>query len=148
MRVRILNPKEFWPGLIFVAVGLFAFLHAQQYRVGTLGHMGPGYFPIMLGLLLTVIGAIAVGRSLLVESGETVGTWPIGPTLFLMAGVACFGFLIERAGLVIADVVLLVLVCGTRWRDNLASMLVFIAGLTVASIALFVYALKLPIAVF
>jgi hypothetical protein len=148
MKLRILNPKEFWPGLIFVAVGLFAFLHAQQYRVGTLGHMGPGYFPILLGLLLVAIGVIAVGRSLLIESGETVGAWPIGPTVLLMAGVALFGFLIERAGLVTADVALLILVCGTRWRHNVASMLVFIAGLTLASIGLFVYALKLPIAPF
>jgi hypothetical protein len=148
MKIRILNAKEFWPGVLFVAIGIFAFQYAGQYRIGTLGHMGPGYFPTILGVVLTTIGAISIIRSLLIECSGTIGAWPIGPTFFLMAGVACFGLLIERAGLAIADVVLLAFVCATRWRHNIASMFVFIAALTLASIGLFIYALKLPIAAF
>ena len=58
----IRNPKDFWAGLLFVALGVLAFVLGSDYTLGTAARMGPGYFPRMLGLLLIALGMIIVLR--------------------------------------------------------------------------------------
>jgi hypothetical protein len=68
----IRSAKDFWTGLIYIFFGLSAVLLATDYGMGTAIKMGPGYFPIVLGALLTLIGIIAVGRSF-VGQGASAG---------------------------------------------------------------------------
>ena len=56
MRVR--SPKDFWAGLIFVAIGGGFVLLAQEYRLGDMHRMGPALFPILVGTLLAALGAL------------------------------------------------------------------------------------------
>lgn len=46
MLTRVSSPKDFWTGLIYVALGLSALWFGRDYRFGTAGRMGPGYFRI------------------------------------------------------------------------------------------------------
>ena len=50
--MRIRSPKDFWAGLIFIAIGGGFILLAQQYRLGDLHRMGPAMFPTLVGALL------------------------------------------------------------------------------------------------
>ena len=43
--MRIRSPKDFWAGLIFIAIGGGFILLAQQYRLGDLHRMGPAHVP-------------------------------------------------------------------------------------------------------
>ena len=60
----IRNPKDFWSGVIFVAIGLFAIVYGSKYTLGSAARMGPGYFPRILGILLILLGTILAVRAL------------------------------------------------------------------------------------
>ena len=65
--MRIRAPKDFWSGLMFCGFAVAAILAARGYSLGTAGKMGPGYFPLLLGGVLGVLGLILVGRSLALD---------------------------------------------------------------------------------
>ena len=69
--MRIRAPKDFWSGVMFCGFAAVALLAARGYSLGTAGKMGPGYFPLLLGVVLGGLGLILVGRSLVLD-GEPV----------------------------------------------------------------------------
>jgi hypothetical protein len=65
--VKIKNPKDFWSGVMFVGVGAFFLIWAvANYQMGTAVRMGPAYFPVLLGGLLAVLGAIVLMGSFVI----------------------------------------------------------------------------------
>jgi len=62
--MQIRNGKDFWAGLMFVGFGLGFMLIAFNYSMGTAGRMGPAYFPVVLGGLLALLGAVIFLRAL------------------------------------------------------------------------------------
>src|SRR5437763_1164295 len=71
--MKIRSPKDFWSGLIFVAMGVAFVALASQYRMGDLHRMGPGLFPTMVGGLLAALGAIVAARSLVSSARWSAG---------------------------------------------------------------------------
>ena len=142
--MRIRSPKDFWAGLIFIAIGGGFILLAQQYRLGDLHRMGPAMFPTLVGALLAGLGAVITLRSLLFD-GEPVPRFyarPIGISLF---AIVLFGIALQRLGL-IAAVAVLVLVGAYASRDvrpweNLALAAIMI----LFSVGVFVWLLGLPL---
>ena len=65
--MRIRSPKDFWAGLIFVAIGTGFILLALQYRIGDFHRMGPAMFPTLVGALLAALGAIIALRALALD---------------------------------------------------------------------------------
>ena len=57
LRGRIHNKKDVAAGLLFVAIGAATIIGASDYPRGTIRSIGPGYFPIMLGIVLALPGA-------------------------------------------------------------------------------------------
>ena len=51
------------------AGGAFA-IGATSYSIGDGARMGPGYFPLMLGILLAILGAAVLFQSLVVETAD------------------------------------------------------------------------------
>lgn len=52
--------KDYYAGALMVLVGLSAAYAGQTYKVGTLNRMGPGFFPLSVGLLLALVGTLMV----------------------------------------------------------------------------------------
>ena len=50
--MNIRAPKDFWSGVMFFAFAAIAMLAARGYSLGSAGKMGPGYFPMLLGIVL------------------------------------------------------------------------------------------------
>ncbi len=73
--MKIKSQKDFFAGLMFTIVGIAFAWGATTYSVGTGARMGPGYFPLMLGILLGILGIIVIFTSLVIETvdGEPVG---------------------------------------------------------------------------
>ncbi|WP_404302041.1 tripartite tricarboxylate transporter TctB family protein [Alicycliphilus denitrificans] len=94
--MNIKSQKDFFSGLMFLAVGGGFAWGATTYSVGTGARMGPGYFPLMLGVLLAIIGAIIMFKAVVVETvdGDKVGKWAWKQIFFIIAANLLFGVLL------------------------------------------------------
>jgi len=95
--VRINNRKDFFAGLMFLAVGSAFAWGATSYRIGTGARMGPGYFPLVLGVLLALLGAVIALKAVLARTegdGEPVGPWAWRQVLFIIGANLLFGVLL------------------------------------------------------
>jgi len=142
--MRIRSPKDFWAGLIFVAIGAGFILLAHQYRIGDFHRMGPAMFPTLVGALLAALGAIIALRGFAFD-GEPVPRLharPIGVTLL---AIVLFGLALQWLGL-IAAIAVLVLVGSFAARDVRPLENVALAAVMILfSVAVFVWLLGLPL---
>ncbi|MGY8905308.1 MAG: tripartite tricarboxylate transporter TctB family protein [Burkholderiales bacterium] len=94
--MKIKSQKDFFSGLMFLAIGLAFSWGASTYTVGTGARMGPGYFPLMLGILMTVLGAAITFSALVVETegGDPVGSWAWKPLVLVLGANVVFGVLL------------------------------------------------------
>ena len=94
--MNIKSQKDFFSGLMFSAVGVAFAWGASHYKVGTGARMGPGYFPLLLGILMAVLGAAIVLESLVVqtEDGEKIGKWAWKPLFFIISANLVFGLML------------------------------------------------------
>lgn len=94
--MNIKSQKDFFSGLMFMAAGVAFAWGATTYTVGTGARMGPGYFPLLLGILLAILGAAITFEALVVETedGEKIGSWAWKPLVFIIAANLVFGVLL------------------------------------------------------
>ncbi len=114
--MRIKSQKDFFAGLLYMLVGIAFAWGATTYNIGDGARMGPGYFPLLLGIVLAIIGAIVLIQALVVETpdGNPIGKWAWKPLVFIIAANFLFGILlggwpalgIPAMGLIIAIIVL------------------------------------------
>ena len=48
--------RDYYGGALMMAIGIGAMVQGRHYSVGTLSRMGPGFFPVTLGAILTIVG--------------------------------------------------------------------------------------------
>ena len=94
--MNIKSQKDFFSGLMFMSVGVAFAWGATTYNVGSGARMGPGYFPLMLGVLLGVLGAVITFKALVVETigGDLIGSWAWKPLFYIIAANLIFGVLL------------------------------------------------------
>jgi hypothetical protein len=129
--------------MMLIATGAAAVIIARNYSFGTALRMGPGYFPSVLGGLLVLFGLYLVAQGL--RSNEKIeGNWSLRALVVLPLSLVLFGLLMEHAGFIPALMVLVVgsAAAGTEFR--LVEVLLLAVGLTLFSVALFIYGLGLP----
>jgi Tripartite tricarboxylate transporter TctB family len=142
--MKIKSPQDFWAGLMFIAFGLFFVVVALvYYQMGSSVRMGPAYFPVMLGGLMAVLGAIVLVNSLLVE-GPAVAKFHFRPLLFIAASSLAFAYLLKPLGLPLASIAL-IFICAYgghefRWKEVAIMSVV----LVIFSVLVFVKGLALP----
>ena len=103
----IRNPKDFWAGALFVALGVAAVLLGSRYALGTAARMGPGYFPRILGILLIALGATLALRATR-TAGGAVPRFHWRPTLIVLGSVVLFGAIVRTVGVALSTVILIV----------------------------------------
>jgi Tripartite tricarboxylate transporter TctB family len=140
------NPKDLWPGVIFVATGLAAVLFGREYSLGTTTKMGPGYFPAVLGVMLALIGLALVVRSFLL-AGERLGGFALKPLGLVLGATVLFGLLLRGAGMVVALVVLAAVSASASRQFQWGPAVALAVGLAAFSVLVFTKALGLPIPV-
>jgi hypothetical protein len=155
--MKIKSERDFYAGLLFTAVGTAFAWGASTYTIGKAAQMGPGYFPLLLGILLALIGLFIVFEALVVETadGEKVGKFAWKPLFFIIAANLLFGILlagfpklgIPAFGLIVAifGLVLVASLAGDEF--NLKEVLILAAVLAVGSYLAFIKLLKLNFAV-
>ena len=66
---EFVGKRDFYAGGLMLLIGLGIALKGTTYRTGTLMHMGPGFFPTALGVILVLLG-IAIAATGLTGSAE------------------------------------------------------------------------------
>lgn len=94
--MNIKSQKDFFSGLMFMGVGVAFAWGATTYNVGEGARMGPGYFPLMLGVLMAILGAVITFKALVVEveGGDKIGKWAWKPLVFIILANLVFGILL------------------------------------------------------
>jgi predicted outer membrane lipoprotein len=94
--VKIKSQKDFFSGLMFMVVGIAFAWGATNYTIGEGARMGPGYFPLVLGILLAAIGAFTIFEAMVVETedGEPIGKIAWKPLFFIIGANVIFGILL------------------------------------------------------
>lgn len=131
-------------GALLIICGLaLAWFASHDYDLGTLRRMGPGMFPMGLGLLLAAFGAILFIQALF-QSGEmpVIRIWT---PLFVLGGTAAFALLIKPFGLIpaICGVVIVSSLAELKFRPVLLTILT--AALVLIAWVVFRVGLQLPL---
>ena len=146
MRIRL--QKDFWSGVMFLAVGLAFVGLARNYELGTAQRMGPGYFPTTLGALLAVLGLIVAIKGLAREErGGDIARFHFGPLAVVLGAVALFALLLRPAGLVAALTVLIGVSAYASHEFRLREVVPLAAFLVVLVLAVFIWGLGLVVPV-
>lgn len=151
--MNIKSQKDFFSGLMFTVVGVAFAWGATTYTVGTGARMGPGYFPLMLGILMAIIGLGVMFNSLVVETadGEKVGKFAWKPLGFIIGANVIFGVLlgglpnlgIPAMGLIAAIYALTFIASLAGDQFRFKEVLILATVLAVGSYVGFVWLLKL-----
>jgi hypothetical protein len=144
--MRIQGAKDFWGGLVFVFFGLMALLISRDYPIGTTMHMGPRYFPTIIGSLLTLLGLIIAVRGLSI-TGEKIKGWGPRPLVMVLAAVVAFAVMIRPLGLASATLALVAISCLGTAESRIREVVVLYLFLAALAVGLFIYGIGLPLKV-
>lgn len=160
--MQIKSRKDFVSGLMFMGVGAAFSLGAFNYTVGNAARMGPGYFPMLLGAMLALmgtfvlLGSLRLQRDHAAENGKNGENGEIGaiawkPLLYIVGANLVFGVLlggvpslgVPAMGLIAAIFAVVVLSSMAGSRFVLRGSLVLAVILAIGSYLTFVVGLSL-----
>lgn len=151
--MNIKNQKDFFSGLLFMSIGVAFAWGAMGYTLGTGAKMGPGYFPLALGILLALLGVVITFKSLVVETvdGDKIGAIAWKPLVFIILANLVFGVMIgglpsvglPPMGLVAGIYALTVIASLAGDEFKIKEVLVLGTVLTILSYLAFIVLLKL-----
>ena len=145
--VKLPDSKDFWSGVMLIAIGAAALVIGRDYPFGTALRMGAGFFPLVLGAVLVLFGVYFVVRGLR-SSDRIEGGWSLRALVILPLAFVLFGVLMQHAGFVPALFVLVVGSAAAGTEFKLVEVLLLAGLLTVLCVALFIWALGLPYPLF
>ena len=155
--MKIKSQKDFLYGLMFLVVGGVFAWGATHYSIGTGARMGPGYFPMMLGIILAILGAVILMGSLIVETpdGDKVSKIAWKPLCYILGANLVFGALlgglpsigIPSFGLIAAIFALIIIASKAGEEFSLKSVLILASVLSIGSYVAFIFLLKLQMPV-
>lgn len=145
---RMKLKRDHYAGGLMLLLGLGCAVQGAGYRFGSLSRMGPGFLPVILGIVLAFLGILIIGTAMgsspsddgkfLPDNPQWFGWLCIlgGPVLFIVLGIY---------GGMIPAVFACVFVCAlgdktATWKSS--AILAF--GITVFGVLLFHYLLNVP----
>ncbi|MCB1997117.1 MAG: tripartite tricarboxylate transporter TctB family protein [Burkholderiaceae bacterium] len=145
--MKIKSQRDFWSGLMFVAIGIGFAWGATNYNFGSSARPGPGYFPFGLGIILALIGALVLFKALTIETegGDKIGAVAWKPLSIVLGSVAVFGLLLPWLGMILTLPVLIIMAAMAGDEFHLGEALINAAVLTVGSWLVFIKGLGLVI---
>ncbi len=141
----IRSPKDFLSGLLFLLIGLAALYLGNDYPMGKAIRMGPGYFPMVLGGLLALVGFACMAKSLGGAQGPTLERVAFKPLLLITLAIVLFGVLLRQAGMLVALAVSLYISSYASSQFSWKAATLTFVLLSLFCWAVFIKALSLPI---
>jgi hypothetical protein len=132
-------------GSALVLLGLFVVWERRVLPLGTHTQPGPGYFPLLLSLLLILLGALLVFQG---GAAPALGAlaWPEAPhALAILACSAFTTFFLEQVGYRISMIIVLGFLLGVLERLRLWLVALLTLGLSLGTFWLFDSLLRVPL---
>jgi len=140
--------RELFAGGFVILLGLGTILQGRTYEIGTLTHMGPGFFPIVLGLGLTAVGILIAGNASASSADESESVIPAQPQwrawLCIIAGPLAFIVFGKYGGLIPATFACVFLSALGDRGGTLKGALLLAAAVTALGVVLFSFVLHVP----
>jgi hypothetical protein len=151
--MKIKSQKDFFSGLLFLGVGIAFAWGATTYKVGAASGMGPGYFPLMMGIVMAILGIVITFKALVLETegGDKIGRWAWKPMAYVLGANLAFGVLLgglpsiklPATGMIVGIYVLTIIASLASKPFNLRHVLILATVLAVGCYLGFIVLLKL-----
>jgi hypothetical protein len=150
--------KDYYGGLLMVLIGLGSIYGGMSYQIGSLSHMGPGFFPAAVGALLVFTGIlIAIGGKTgdketeggtVVPSPHPTGMPDMRGAICIIVGVLAFIIIGQYGGLLPATfAITFISALGDR-KNTVKQAFVLSFGMVVIAVVVFWWALQLQLPLF
>ncbi|WP_313135883.1 tripartite tricarboxylate transporter TctB family protein [Paracoccus jeotgali] len=127
-------------GAILAAIGLaVAGYAALHYDIGTPRRMGPGFFPLGLGLALALLG----GTVALLRGGQPMPRPTLPELVAVLSAIVIFALGVERLGLVLTTFVSVLVASAAAPRGGILWRLLLGCGVCVIAVGVFHLALAM-----
>jgi hypothetical protein len=129
-------------------LGVGAAVTGSGYKFGTLARMGPGFMPVVLGVVLAFIGVLIAGTALGSTEPDDQTFLPQNPQWFgwfcILAGPVLFIVLGQYGGMIPAVFACVFVSALGDKTATYKSSFVLACGVTVFGVLLFHYLLNIP----
>jgi len=145
--LKIKSQRDFVSGLMFVVIGVVFAIGATNYPMGSSARPGAGYFPLILSVLMAILGAVVLFKSLTIETegGDPIGAIAWKPLVVIVASIAVFGLALPVLGMFLTIPLLIIMVSFAGDEFHWIGVLVTCVILTLGSWVIFIWGLHLTI---
>jgi putative Ca2+/H+ antiporter (TMEM165/GDT1 family) len=147
----LLRKRDFYAGALMILFGLVMALKGPGYRTGTLMHMGPGFLPTALGVVLIGLGIAIAASATTSAEGEDEDILPEHPEWWgwacILAAPIAFIFFGTYGGLIPATFMCVFVAAMGDRTATVKSSAILSAIITVFGVSLFHYVLQVPMPV-
>ncbi|MGP8050657.1 MAG: tripartite tricarboxylate transporter TctB family protein [Desulfobaccales bacterium] len=141
--------KDYYGGILMVLIGLGCVLEGWRLHLGTLAQMGPGYFPVAVGAILTLTGlGIALKAMWRPEKDKPLGMPDWRAWGSIIGGMVAFMILGIYGGLLPATFAIVLISAFGDKTTTLKQALCLAGAMAVISITVFRWALDLQFPLF
>lgn len=138
------NIRDLAAGALFVAIGMFFALDSLLHlRIGQAFSMGPGYFPLVMGLILVGFG-VAIALQAIGKTTEIVSKVSWRGLGLVMASIVFFALTIRGLGMAPSLFGSVLMAAQSSGRMSWWGSILLAVILTIFSVIVFIYLLGLP----
>ncbi len=144
----IRSPRDLGASLVYLVLGGGTVLIARTYPLESAQGPGPGYLPLVLGVLLVGMGIVSLLRSVVLKT-DSIDDVAWRGLFFIIAAILVCGLSLPKAGAVIALSALVLISAAASCHFRLdPKMLLGGAVLVGICVLVFVVALGVPLPLF
>jgi sulfite exporter TauE/SafE len=148
--------RDYYGGALMILIGLGAAFEGKSYDVGSLTQMGPGFFPVVLGVLLVVLGIAiaatarrpAVSSSILEEVKQEDTKLDVRGGVCIISSIIAFVVLGKWGGLIPASFAITFISALGDKENSWLGAIALASLMTVLCVVIFWWALKLQFPLF
>jgi hypothetical protein len=140
--------RNYYAGGLMLLLGVGAAVTGSGYKVGSLAKMGPGFMPVLLGVVLAFLGILIAGTALGSPQADDNKFLPDNPQwlgwLCILGGPVLFIILGQYGGMIPAVFACVFVSALGDKTATYKSSAILAAGVTVFGVLLFHYLLSIP----
>ena len=140
--------RDYYAGALMLLIGVGAAVTGTGYKFGSLARMGPGFMPVVLGIVLAFIGLLIAGTALGSSEPDDKKFLPANPQWFgwfcILSGPVLFIIVGEYGGMIPAVFACVFVSALGDKTATYKSSAILAAGVTVFGVLLFHYLLNIP----